>query len=36
MGKLEVAGKSENPMTNRGSRRRVLRPYPGASGNGWP
>ena len=35
MGRPEVAEKSENSMTNRGSRRRVLRPYPGASGGGW-
>ena len=36
MGRPEVAGKSKNPVTNRGSRRRVLRPDSGASGGGWP
>ena len=36
MGWPEVAGKSKNPVTNRSSRRRVLRPDPGASDVGWP
>ena len=36
MGRLEVAEKSKNPMTNSGSHRHVLRLDPGASGGGWP
>ena len=36
MGWPEVAGKLENPLTNRSSRRRVLRPDLGAFGVGWP
>ena len=36
MGWPEVAGKSKNPVTNRSSRRPVLRPDPGASDVGWP
>ena len=36
MGWPEVAEKSKHSVTNRSSRRRVLRPDPGASGVGWP
>ena len=36
MRRLEVAGKWENPVTNRGGRRCVRLPYLGASGGASP
>ena len=36
MGRLGMAGKEQNPLTQGGGRRRVCRLDPGASGGCWP
>ena len=36
MGRLGMAGKEQNPLTQGGGRRRVCQLDLGASGGGWP